>query len=115
MLLNYYQLCRKFVLSLFCILSFGGILSGMSLCLIKSPENQARDYTILADQYLQQAIHRNDEFEHLLEASENMALTAISYTPYDDKLWQKFSLIRENYQDLLKPYEDQSLAFSSFE
>ncbi len=78
-----YQICRKFILLVFCTLSFCGLVSGLLLSLVQSPETEASRYLLLADQNQEQAIH--------------LTLTALSYAPYDEEIWLKFkNLKRKN-------------------
>lgn len=66
-----YKFCKIAVLTMFCVLSLGGIFSGLALTVMKSPEQHANLYAGHA-----RLVH-----------SQEMALIALSYRPYDLAMW----------------------------
>ena len=92
---NFYQIGAKFVLSAFCILSMGGIVMGMMFGVMKSPQSQANDYLALAQTYKNQALTSDaQQSEPLLNLSNRLARTAISFAPYDQNIWQNYEEIK---------------------
>lgn len=66
-----YKFCKMTVLAMFCVLSLGGIFSGLVMLVMKSPEQQASVYA---------------EKARLMQ-SQDIALIALSYRPYDVAMW----------------------------
>lgn len=74
-----YKFCKMTALAMFCVLSLGGIFSGLALTVMKSPEQHANLYASQAR----------------LVQSQEMALIALSYRPYDLAMW---NLLRDMEQ-----------------
>lgn len=89
---------KKLILSAMFIVSFGLISSGMLLCLMQSPSQKAVIYLTHATHYYQQASKPDFYMSqtaqlYMLDQAHDMALRAITQTPYDMKIWNKLSQI----------------------
>lgn len=88
----------------------------MLLCFVGSPENQAKSYLLLSDDYANQAeVTFEGNSQYLLKVSEDMALMALTYKPYDNKIWQKLSSVRMARQALIQSRQEQDLALSTLD
>lgn len=103
---NISRIYRKFILFLLGGLSFGGLVSGLMLCLLESPETTAHKYLSLVNNSNQQAV--------------SLTLTALSYTPYDDAAWEKLNELKTKNKVLVKleklqPEKLQNFAFNNLD
>jgi hypothetical protein len=81
-----FKIIRTSILSCLCLLSFGGIASGLILTVTKSPAQKA--------QHLSEQATYNATQSDFSQAQIN-ALYALSYTPYDPTLWTQLDFIKQ--------------------